>query len=140
MQQRAQHAVAHDLSKTLHGAPIHVRVAPRGLLGMLFAQSSVTSITARGLTADELPFRIVPGGGARVYVRRLHIDLEDVVLRGQPVRRFEADVPNVTLDLAHAFFDERIVVRSAGEGTAITVLDANDLRAFIARKYPQLTD
>lgn len=137
LQQRAHHAIIHDASRSIKGGVLRAEVKPRGLLGMLTAQSSLTRIEGQGFSTDSLPFTLQSGSGVRVHVRRLQIDFQDITLHNQSVRSFRADIPNVSLDLARAFFDERIILRSAGEGTGSAVISTDDLRAFIVRKYPQ---
>src|SRR6185295_5508534 len=48
--------------------------------------------------------------------------------------------PSVTLDIIREIFDDRIVLRSAGEGTAVAVVNEPGLRSFILKKYPQYKD
>lgn len=137
---RGEHAITWDLSRTLKGGHIETSIQPRGLLGILAGESSVTTIKGRGFTADDLPFRLTPGGGVRARVNRLRLDFRDFTLRRLPFRRLSAEIPGVSLDAKSALFNDRIVIRRAGEGTAVAEVDAAGLRAFLARKFPQFRD
>jgi hypothetical protein len=139
-QQRVEHDLRRDLEKTLRGGSIQAHVKPRGLFGLLAGESSVTRITGRNFSADNLPFQIVPGGGPRARIHHLQLDFSDINLRYLPVKRLRADIPSVSLDFFKAMLNGRLVLRSCGQGTAEAVADVLGLRAFVAHKYPQFTD
>jgi hypothetical protein len=135
---RAEHAIVHDLARTMKGGTLNATVHPRGLFGLLIGQADRVVVTGHGFRSDQSPFEITRGTGIRGRVRSLRFDFHDITLRGLPVRHFRAELPNVTLDIGRAFFDERIIVRAAGEGTTEAVVNGADLAVFLARKFPQL--
>jgi hypothetical protein len=137
---RGEHALTHDLSRSLKGGHIETDIEPRGLLGLITGNSSVTTVRGRGFATDELPFRLQPAGRAKVHVSSLRFDFEDFRLKNLPVRRLTAEFPGVSLDAGKIAFDERIVIRRAGEGKAEAVVGADALQQFIARKYAMLKD
>jgi hypothetical protein len=55
------------------------------------------------------------------------------------VSRLTADLPDVSVDLNHALFDERLIVRAAGIGKAEAIITQESLRDLVARKFPQLS-
>jgi hypothetical protein len=137
---RAERAIVHDLSRSAKGGELHANVRPRGLFGLLVGQGDTARVWGKGFTTEDLPFKVTSGSGLRARVRTLKFDFEDFTLRGAQVKRFSAVIPSVNLDIFRAFFDDRIVVRTAGEGTAEAVVDEKSLADFVTRKYPQLTD
>ncbi len=137
---RGEHALTHDLSRSLKGGHIETDIEPRGLLGLITGNSSVTTVRGRGFATDELPFRLDRGGWAKVHVSRLRFEFEDFELKNLPVRKLTAEFPGVSLDATKIAFDERIVIRKAGDGKAEAVVGADALQQFIARKYSVLKD
>ena len=137
---RGEHALTHDLSRSLKGGHIETDIEPRGLLGLITGNSSVTTVRGRGFATDELPFKLDRGGWAKVHVSRLRFEFEDFKLKNLPVRKLTAEFPGVSLDAGKIAFDERIVIRRAGEGKAEAVVGAEALQQFISRKYSSLKD
>ncbi len=137
---RAERAIVHDLNRSVKGGEIHARVKPRGFYGLLVGQGDVVSVTGQGFATEGFPFKVKRGDGLRAHVRHLKFDFQDFLLRGSQVKRFTAEIPSVNLDIFRAFFDDRIIVRTAGEGTAEAVVDEKGLADFVTRKYPQLSD
>lgn len=135
---RAEHAIVHDLRSTLHGGTLRADVHPHGLLGLTIGRVDSVRVTGSGMSADDVPFRIFRGPGLRANTARLEFDLQDFTLHGTTVRRFTASFPAVSLDAGRAFFDERIILRKAGEGTASAEVAPAALTGFIEKKYPTL--
>jgi hypothetical protein len=136
---RAEHAIVHDLRRTVHGGVLRASVRPKGPLGLATGEFASVRVTGSGLTADDIPFRVRRGAGLRANADRLEFDFRDLTLRGTAVRRFTASFPGVSLDAGRALFDERIILRKAGEGTASAEVAPEALVVFINRKYPALT-
>jgi hypothetical protein len=134
---RAERAIVRDVSRTAVGGTFGARVDGRGLLGLAIGQADTVFVTGRHFRSEGFPFTVRRGEGIRAYVRTLRIDFTDFTLRGIPVRRFEARIPGTSIDAGRAFFDERIVMRTAGEGTAEAVVGPEALGAIFARKFPQ---
>jgi hypothetical protein len=137
---RAEHAIVHDLSRSMKGGTLRAEVRPHGLFGILVGQADTARITGTGFNSDGNPFQIVRGSGVRANVRHLELDFTDITLRGTPVKHFRTSLPAVTLDVVRALADERIILRTAGEGTAEAEVDAHGLEVFLAKKFPQLTE
>lgn len=134
---RAERAIVRDVSRTAEGGTFGARVNGRGLLGLAVGQADTVFVTGRGFRSEGFPFVVRRGDGFRAYVRRLNIDFTEFTLRGVPVRRFTADFPGTTIDAGRAFFDERIIMRAAKDGTAEAVVGPEGLAALFAKKYPQ---
>lgn len=134
---RAERAIIHDVGRAARGGTIGARVNGRGLLGLAIGQADTVFVTGRGFESEGFPFVVRRGDGFRAYVRRLNIDFAEFTLRGVPVRRFTADFPGTTIDAGRAFFDDRIVMRAAKDGTAEAVVGPEGLAALFAKKYPQ---
>ncbi|HXG24627.1 MAG TPA: hypothetical protein VNJ09_08750 [Chthonomonadales bacterium] len=134
---RIERAVERDIGRSVRGGQIRAAVEPRGMFGLLVGQSYRTRVKACGFQGELLPIRLIPDGGPRATTRLLELDFREITVRGVPIRHLKAEIPFVTVDISKALFDERIVVRSAGEGRAEAVLDAAGLRIFIERKFPQ---
>lgn len=133
---RVNRAAEIDLRRTLRGGEVHASVRPDGVFGLLAGQSSSARIRASGFHSDRLPFIIQHGAGLRAHVRRLDLEFQDFTLRDAPVKRFFASLPKVSIDIGSAFIRERIVIRTAGEGTAVATVDSEGMQRFIQKKYP----
>lgn len=140
LNQRAEHAVKQEVARAVRGMDIHATVAPRGLFGLAVGQAYRVRVFGSGFQTDTIPFRLVPGGGLRASVRHLTLDFQNVTLRNLTVRSLRADIPFVTLDANQVFWNERIVLRTAGQGRGEAVLEAEALRVFLARKFPALKE
>lgn len=134
---RIERAVEREMGRSVRGGQIQTEVESRGVFGLLIGQSYRTRVKAYGFQGELLPIRLIPDGGLRATTRFLELDFQEIIVRGIPIRRLKAEIPFVTVDISKALFDERIVVRSAGEGRAEAVLDTEGLRIFIERKFPQ---
>ncbi len=134
---RAEHAIVHDLAKTVQGGKINATVNGRGMFGLLFGQASTVFISGSGFKSDGFKFRVQRGSGLRAYVARLNLSFTDFTVRDVPVRRYVADFPSVSIDGARVIFDERIIMRTAGEGIAEATVGPEALAAIFARKFPQ---
>jgi hypothetical protein len=139
-QRRVEHAADRDIRREVHGGYVKTMVRSRGIFGLLVGESSTTRIAGAGFLTQDLPFKLEPGGGSRARVGKLELDFRDFTLRTLPLRSLRATIPAVTLDVNQALWNDRIVLRSAGEGTAVAVVDEAGLRMFVAQKYPQYKD
>src|SRR5205823_6041438 len=110
--------IVHDLGRSTHGGELHAVVNPRGLYGMIVGQATDVRVTGRGFATRGFPFQLQRGPGLRAYVGTLRLRFDDFSVKGIAVRHFEASLPHASLDIVRAFFDERIILRTAGEGTA----------------------
>ena len=137
---RAEHAIVHDLRRSVRGGSLQASIRPKGPLGLATGEFASVRVTGSGISADDLPWRIQRGAGVRANTSRLEFDFRDVTLRGTPVTRFRALFPSVSLDAGRALFDEKIILRRAGEGTASAEVGPAALVGFICRKYPELRD
>jgi hypothetical protein len=138
LQQRAEHAVRSELSRTVKGGAIHSSVQPSGLLGLFAGRSSITRVWGGGFSADGMPFRLESGRSADVHVRRLLVDFRDFTLKGVDIRQFTADIPNVDLDGGKALFHGRVTLRRAQDGTAQALITEQAVQKFLERKFPQI--
>lgn len=134
---RAERAIVHDVSRMAQGGTFGATVNGRGLFGLAVGQADTVFVSGHGFRGEGFPFTVQRGDGFRAYVRRLNIDFTDFTLRGIPVRRFTVDVPGTSIDAGRAFFDQRVVMRTAGEGMAEATVGPEALAAIFARKYPQ---
>jgi hypothetical protein len=134
---RAERAIVRDVSRTADGGAVGARVDGRGLFGLAVGQASTVFVSGRGFKSEGFPFKVTRGDGIRAYVGRLNLDFRDFTLQGIPVRRFTADLPGTSIDAGRAFFDELIILRTAGEGTSEAVVGPEALAALFGKKYPQ---
>jgi hypothetical protein len=135
---RAEHAIVHDVARTVQGGRINSTVnGAGGGVGLLAGQADSVLISGSGFKSDGFRFKVQRGSGIRAAVRRLRFSFTDFTLKGIPVRSYTSVIPNVSIDTARAFFDERIILRSAGEGTGEATVGNEALSVLFARKFPQ---
>ena len=137
---RVSHAARRELKSAFPSANFDIRITPRGLLGMTVGQAYRARISGGGFTAESLPFRIEPGGGAVAGIRHLELDLHDIVLRDLGVQTLTADIPFVKADATKAFFDGHLRFRGAQEGTGEAILTAEQIERYLAKKRPQFQE
>ena len=142
LERRAKDDAARQVSDAFHhSGTVHTIVEPRGMFGALGNRFYAIDVVGSGFVTDELPFVAIPRSGWKGHIRHLRLHFDSLTLKGLPIERFDADIPNVTYDLGHALYKDRLVVRGSGEGPASVRIGANGLRLFILRKYNRtLTD
>ncbi len=136
LEQRSRHNAERQAREAFgNTGTVSVKVAPRGMFGLYAGQISTVDVYGRGVQTDRLPFALYPKRGTFGTIGRLRLHLTDFRLIGLPIRRFEVDVPRLEYDLSHALFQDRLVLRKSGVGTATVEVDAEGLRTFLLRKY-----
>jgi hypothetical protein len=119
---------------------VQVRIEPRwGALGVWLARADTITVRASGFHAAEVPFFTetpVPAWQGRA--ESVQIVLERFSLKGFPVRRLEATIPDVSLDSRAAAFRLKIRLFGAGWGEGRVVLDEEDLATFVKRRLPEV--
>jgi len=136
MERRVRHDAARQLDEAFnHTGSLRVEVEPRGMFGVLGNRLYAIDVMGTGQVIDRLPFSAVPRNGWKGQIRHLKLRFDTVTLRGLPVERFDADIPNITYDLGHALYKDRLLIRGSGEGPAAVRIGADGLRRFIDRKY-----
>lgn len=139
LEPRARHGAERQLREAFNQTgTVHAAVRQRGLLGYEANDIWSVDVYGREQTIDRLPFVIVPREGWKGSIHRLSLHLMDFTLAGLPVHRFDADLPNVGYDLGHAFYKSRLVIRGAGIGIGIVVINRTGLNTFLARKFGNL--
>jgi hypothetical protein len=119
---------------------VQVRIEPRwGALGVWLARADTITVQASGFRAAQMPFFAEsPVPAWRGHVERVQIVLERFSLKGFPVRRLEATIPDVSLDSRAAAFRLKIRLFGAGWGEGRVVLDEEDLATFVKRRLPEV--
>lgn len=137
---RAREALRIDTQRHITGGQLRVRVESSGWFGMLLGKASVAHVSGTGCRLDDVPFRAAAGGGMRAEVRAVRLDLRDVTFRGLHLQSMSAEIPFVSIDAGRALFDNRVVVRRAGTGTATIRIGPDAIAEFARRKFPTLND
>ncbi|HLJ55995.1 MAG TPA: DUF2993 domain-containing protein [Chthonomonadaceae bacterium] len=138
LERRARHDAARQLDGAFHhSGALRLSVEPRGMLGALGNRLYAIDVTGTGQSIDKMPFASIPRSGWKGEIRHLRVHLDSLTLKGLPVERLDADIPNVTYDIGQALYKDRLVIRGAGEGPATVRIGADGLRRFIDRKYGQ---
>jgi hypothetical protein len=142
LEKRAGHDATREVEKGFRNTgTVHTRVEPRGMFGVFASQLYAIDVYGNGLKATQLPFIAIPRSGWKGHIRHLRLHFDNLDLQGLTVDTFDADIPNVTYDLGHALYRDRLLIRGAGEGPAYVRIGASGLRTFILKKYsPMLTD
>jgi len=119
---------------------VQVRIEPRwGALGVWLARADTITVRASGFRAAQMPFfSESPVPAWRGHVERVQIVLERFSLKGFPVRRLEATIPDVSLDSRAAAFRLKIRLFAAGWGEGRVTLDEEDLATFVKRRLPEV--
>lgn len=119
---------------------MHVQIEPRwGALGVLLARAKSIRVEAEGFRTAQMPFFTEPPVHAwQGKVGQVHILFRDFSVAGVPIRRFEANLPDVTLDSRAAAFHLRVRLFHAGWGAGWVELDEEGLLAFVRRRLPEV--
>lgn len=139
LEQHGRHSAERQVRQAFHHTgQVRAQIIPRGLFG-LFA-NDITSVTlqAKGIETDSLPFSISPRSGWKGHIKLLRLRFTEFRLMGLPVERFDADIPDATYDLGHAFWKDRLQLRSAGIGPPFVSIRSAGLEAFLSKKYNQI--
>ena len=100
LERRAKHDATAEVERAFqHSGTVHTRVEPRGMFGVLANRLYSIDVYGSGLKSNQLPFTTIPRNGWKGSIRHLRLHFDNLVLKGLPVDRFEADIPNVTYDL-----------------------------------------
>ena len=136
LEKRAKDNSARQVREAFHRTgTIWTSVEPRGMFGAIGNRFYAIDVIGSGISADSLPFVTIPRSGWKGQVRRLRLHFDNILLRGLPVERFDAEIPNVSYDLGYALYKDRLVIRGGGDGPASIRIGADGLRQFILRKY-----
>jgi hypothetical protein len=136
LEKRAQHDATRQVSASFRNTgSIRAVTEPRGMFGALANHFYAVDIYGTGQSTEHLPFLAFPREGWKGHIRHLRLHFNDLTLKGLPVSRFEADIPNVTYDLGQALYKDRLVIRGAGTGPATVTIGAEGLKTFILKKY-----
>jgi hypothetical protein len=138
---RLERAAERQILQQLGGSgQVRVHIEPRwGALGVWLARADTITVRASGFHAAEVPFFTetpVPAWQGRA--ESVQIVLERFSLRGFPVHRLEATIPDVSLDSRAAAFRLKIRLFGAGWGEGRVTLDEEDLTAFVRRRLPEV--
>jgi hypothetical protein len=138
---RLERAAERQILQQLGGSgQVRVHIEPRwGALGVWLARADTITVRASGFHAAEVPFFTetpVPAWQGRA--ESVQIVLERFSLKGFPVRRLEATIPDVSLDSRAAAFRLKIRLFGAGWGEGRVVLDEEDLATFVKRRLPEV--
>ena len=142
LEKRAKDDAARQVREEFHNTGIvRSSVESRGMFGAIGNRMFAVDIYGSGQSTETLPFASFPKSGWKGHIRHMRLHFDHLTLKGLPVERFDADIPNVSYDLGHALYKDRLLVRGAGEGPASVQIGADGLRLFIQKKYSRtLTD
>lgn len=133
---RARHAAERQMRETFSGSgTIRAEVREEAPFGLFANNIHALDIYGSGVSAERLSFIQVPRSGWKGRIQHLRLHLTDSVIAGMRVARLEADIPNVTYDLGHAFYKDRLFIRTAAPGTIEVWLDQSNLATFAVRKF-----
>jgi len=138
---RLERAAECQILRELGGSGrVHVHITPRwGAVGVLLARAESIRVEAEGFHTAQMPFFTEPPVHAwQGKAGQVQILLRDFSVSGVPIRRFEASLPDVTLDSRAAAFHLRVRLFQAGWGMGWVELDEEGLLAFIRRRLPEV--
>lgn len=138
---RLERAAERQILAQLGGTgTVHVQIEPQwGALGVLLARAKSIRVEAEGFRTAQMPFFTEPPIHAwQGKARQVRILLRDFNVADLPIRRFEADLPDVALDSRAAAFRLRVRLFHAGWGAGWVELDEEGLSAFIRRRLPEV--
>ena len=121
-----------------HTGTIRTRVESRGVFGVFGNKLYSVDIFGDRLVSEKLPFFAQPRSGWKGSIRHLRLHLTNITLKGLPVLRFEADIPDVTYDIGQATYKDWLVIRGAGVGPASVMIAPIGLETFVSSKYSKL--
>lgn len=114
---------------------VRASVKARGALGLLANDIYSVDVYGENNKASELPFQLYPRGGWKGSIRHLRVHLKNFELNGLKVAGMEGDIPFVKYDITHALLRDRLHLRGAEQGTATVILSAENIRAFLEKKF-----
>lgn len=138
---RLERAAERQILQQLGGSgQVQVHIQPRwGALGVLLARADTIRVEGSGFHAVQMPFFTeTPVPAWQGHAEKVEIVLETFSLRGFPVRRLEATIPDVSLDSRAAASRLRIRLFGAGWGEGQVTLDEEGLTEFVKRRLPEV--
>ena len=139
LEKRVNHDAARQVMDSFnHTGVVHTRVESRGIFGVFGNKLYSVDIFGDGLISENLPFYATPRAGWKGSIRHLRLHLTNLTLKGLPVERFDADIPDVTYDIGQATYKDWLVIRGAGRGAGSVQIGASGLETFVLRKYKKL--
>ena len=139
LQKRVNHDAARQVMDSFnYTGTVHTKVESRGVFGVFGNKLYSVDIMGDGLISERLPFFSTPRSGWKGSIRHLRLHLTNLTLKGLPVERFDADIPDVTYDIGQATYKDWLVIRGAGRGPGSVQIGAEGLQTFVLRKYKKL--
>ena len=139
LERRVNHDAARQVMDSFnHTGTVHTRVESRGVFGVFGNKLYSVDIMGDGLISERLPFFSTPRSGWKGSIRHLRLHLTNLTLKGLPVERFDADIPDVTYDIGQATYKDWLVIRGACRGPGSVQIGAEGLQTFVLRKYKKL--
>jgi hypothetical protein len=130
LEQRSGNRAARQVREAFnHTGTVRARTTPRGMFGLFASDIYAVDVFAKGIETDRLPFSLVPRRGWKGRIKHLRLHFTNFTLIGLPIEQF---------DLGHAYWKERLVLRSAGTGPSSVKIGAAGLEKFLLRKYQQI--
>lgn len=96
------------------------------------------TITARHFSTPGLPLYTEPWRSQRGILRHLRLELDDFYLGNLRIESLRADIPDCRYDYQLALRNRIIRLSRSGVGTGRVVLRAEDLEAFILKKFREI--
>jgi hypothetical protein len=88
--------------------------------------------------SNSVPFTQIPRKGWKGRIHHLRLHLTDCGIAGLKFIRLDADIPSVKYDLGHAFYKDRLLIRSAGDGHVRISIDPSSMELFAQKKYGKI--
>lgn len=135
-----EQAAAADIKAQLVGDHVFVDVKTQlnGLIDGPQGDVLRGTITARHFSTPGLPLFTEPWRSQRGMLRNLRLQLEDFYLGNLRIESLRADIPDCRYDYPLALHKRIIRLSRSGVGTGRVVLRAEDLEAFILKKFREI--
>lgn len=136
-----ERAAARDVRSKLvaeSGREIKVKVTAKTSLGSAFGNVGSVRIAARQFSTPGLPLFTEPERSQKGRLGRLFLDLSDFRLGELRVESLTAEIPNCRFDFSLAVSKKQFRLSKSGLGTGEVRLRAEDLAAFILKKYSEV--
>ena len=133
-------AAASDIRGKLTGEHVQVNVQTKlnGLIGGPLGDIKQATIFASNFQTPGLPLFTEPWRSKKGIVRELRIDLSNFMLGKLRVESLKASIPDCRFDYGLATRKKVIRLSKSGVGTGTVRLKAEDLEAFILKKFAEI--
>ncbi len=138
---RVEREVANDIRAQMGDpqAKIRVRMTPDGPVNGSFGVLQRVQVFAKDLELESISFFTEPERNRDGLVKRLDIQLENVVLKNLRIESLTAQIDNCRFDRPLAVGHRKIRISESGTGWGQATITQEALTEFAAKRYPTLT-